>query len=227
MSRLIVKNLPEKIKEEKFREIFSSAGGEITDLKLCFTRKGIFRKFGFVGYKNEIDAKNALNQLDKTFINTNKISIEICKDLGDDTAPRAWSKYSKDSSAHSRKTKEIQERKDRIKKLQESTEKPKVDDKKKKGKKKKVNFQIFFLHRTTVNIKNRTLYHLHLTPKCVLQHSRHICGSLHRYHAAHQVSRSFVARPMLKNRVRDMGYIDWFRIFYHVSTVQNNIFYGV
>jgi len=141
MSRLIVKNLPEKIKEEKFREIFSSAG-QITDLKLCFTRKGIFRKFGFVGYQNETDAKNALNQLDKTFINTNKISIEICKDLGDDTAPRAWSKYSKDSSAHSRKTKEIQERKDRIKKLQESEEKPKLDEKKKKGNNKKVLKQL-------------------------------------------------------------------------------------
>ena len=134
MSRLIVKNLPEKIKEEKFREIFSSVGGEITDLKLCFTKKGVFRKFGFVGYKTEEAAKDALSHLDKTFINTNKISVEICKDFGDNNAPRAWSKYSKDSSAHHRKEKEIQERKERIKKLQEPTKKD-VNEKQKTKKK--------------------------------------------------------------------------------------------
>lgn len=140
MSRLIVKNLPEKLKEEKFREIFSSTGGEITDLKLCFTRKGVFRKFGFVGYKDKGDAENALNQLNKTFINTSKISVEVCKDLGDDTGPRAWSKYSKDSSAFSRKGKEIQERKDRIKLLQQQKQssEPLKNSKKKVGKNKKI-----------------------------------------------------------------------------------------
>ena len=140
MSRLIVKNLPEKLKEEKFRDIFSNAGGEITDLKLCFTRKGVFRKFGFVGYKNQEDAKNALNQLNKTFINTSKISVELCKDLGDETAPRAWSKYSKDSSAFSRKSKEIKERKDRIKQLQQQKQEPNIpsnDKTKKKAEKNK------------------------------------------------------------------------------------------
>lgn len=139
MSRLIVKNLPEKIKEEKLREVFSSTGGEITDLKLCFTNKGVFRKFGFVGFRSPEDANNALNQLNKTFINTSKIAVEICKDLGDDSAPRAWSKYSKDSSAFSRKSKEIKERKDRIKHLQEQQEeKPKKTKDKTKKKEKKV-----------------------------------------------------------------------------------------
>ena len=140
MSRLIVKNLPEKLKEEKFREIFSSTGGEITDLKLCFTRKGVFRKFGFVGYKDKGAAETALNQLNKTFINTSSISVEVCKDLGDDTGPRAWSKYSKDSSAFSRKGKEIQERKDRIKLLQQQKQssEPLKNSKKKVGKNKKI-----------------------------------------------------------------------------------------
>ena len=136
MSRLIVKNLPEKIKEEKFREIFSSVGGEITDLKLCFTKKGVFRKFGFVGYKTEEAAKKALDHLNKTFINTSKIAVEMCKDFGDSNSQRAWSKYSKDSSAHLRKEKEVKERKERIKKLQASPEKV-VDNKQTKQKKKK------------------------------------------------------------------------------------------
>jgi len=120
MSRLIVKNLPDKLKEEKLREIFTSAGGEITDLKLCFTRKGVFRKFGFVGYKTEEEAQRTLNMLNQTFIKTSKILVEVCNDFGDNEAPRAWSKYAKESSANMRKGKEIQERKDRIKQLQQS-----------------------------------------------------------------------------------------------------------
>jgi len=119
MSRLIVKNLPENIKEARLREVFSNYGGEITDLKLCFTKKGVFRKFAFVGYKTDNDASTALKSLHKTFIDTSKITVEKCVNFGEETdTPRPWSKYSKGSSAFRRHTKEIEDRKNRIQDLQ-------------------------------------------------------------------------------------------------------------
>lgn len=140
MSRLIVKNLPEKIKEEKLKEIFSSKGGEITDVKLCFTKRGVFRKFAFIGFRTEEAAQAAMKYNDKTYINTSKIAVEICKDLYDPTIPRPWSRHSKDSSAHLRKEKETQERRDRIKTLQlgeEAGEKGKKENEQKQKKEKK------------------------------------------------------------------------------------------
>ncbi|XP_057294290.1 probable RNA-binding protein 19 isoform X2 [Hydractinia symbiolongicarpus] len=131
MSRLIIKNLPEKIKESRLREIFSSKGGQITDVKLCFTKRGVFRKFAFIGYTSEGDAAKALNFFNKSFIDTSKIQVDVCKDLGDQSVPRPWSKYAKGSSAFSRKSNEIEDRKSRIKNLQE-----KESNKKKKSKKK-------------------------------------------------------------------------------------------
>lgn len=98
MSRLIVKNLPNGIKEERLRSIFCKKG-EITDCTLKFTKDGRFRKFAFVGFSKEEEAKKAINSLNKTFIDTARIQVEYAKDFGDENKPRSWSKYSKDSSA--------------------------------------------------------------------------------------------------------------------------------
>ena len=80
MSRLIIKNLPKSIKEERLRSIFS-VKGEITDLRLVYTKDGKFRRFGFVGFKDEIAATKVLNYFNNTFIDTSKIQVEIAKDL--------------------------------------------------------------------------------------------------------------------------------------------------
>ena len=40
MSRLIVKNLPPTITEDKFRKNFASQGGEVTDVQLKYTKEG-------------------------------------------------------------------------------------------------------------------------------------------------------------------------------------------
>ena len=117
-SRLIVKNLPNKIKEKRIREVFSSKGGEITDIKLCFTKNGNFRKFGFVGFKNAEDALQAKEFLNNTFIDTSKIEVDECKSLGDLSVPRPWSKYTEGSSAFSRKANVIEERKKKVRELQ-------------------------------------------------------------------------------------------------------------
>ncbi|XP_074636060.1 putative RNA-binding protein 19 isoform X2 [Acropora palmata] len=99
MSRLIVKNLPKNIKEETVRSIFEEEG-ELTDLKLCYTDTGKFRRFAFIGYKTEDQAKAALLHFDKSFVDTSKITLDIARNLGDETLPRPWSKYSEGSSAN-------------------------------------------------------------------------------------------------------------------------------
>ncbi|XP_053375079.1 probable RNA-binding protein 19 isoform X2 [Mercenaria mercenaria] len=98
MSRLIVKNLPSGIKEDKLRNHFGKIGS-VTDCSLKYTKSGVFRKFAFIGFKTEQEAQAALKQFNKTFIDASKIVIEVAKDFGDTNKPRAWSKYAKDSSA--------------------------------------------------------------------------------------------------------------------------------
>ena len=101
MSRLIVKNLPTTITEDKFRKTFASQGGEITDVQLKYTKEGKFRHFGFVGFKKEDDAQIAKKYFNGTYIGATKVSVEVCVDRGDSAnKPRAWSKYASDSSAY-------------------------------------------------------------------------------------------------------------------------------
>jgi multiple RNA-binding domain-containing protein 1 len=63
-------------------------------LQLKFTKDGIFRRFGFVGYLNEEQAQRAIDKLNKSYIGTSKIIVEQCLNLNDDNRPRPWSKYS-------------------------------------------------------------------------------------------------------------------------------------
>ncbi|XP_023239058.1 probable RNA-binding protein 19 [Centruroides sculpturatus] len=97
MSRVIVKNLPKRITADRLREVFSSKG-QITDLQLKYTKQGIFRQFAFIGFKEKEEAEAAVHYFHNTFLDTSKISVEFCCDLGDTNKPKAWSKYSKDNS---------------------------------------------------------------------------------------------------------------------------------
>ncbi|XP_012519017.1 PREDICTED: probable RNA-binding protein 19 isoform X2 [Propithecus coquereli] len=97
MSRLIVKNLPNGMKEERFRQLFA-AFGTLTDCTLKFTKDGKFRKFGFIGFKSEEEAQTALNHFNRSFIDTSRITVEFCKSFGDPTKPRAWSKHAQKPS---------------------------------------------------------------------------------------------------------------------------------
>lgn len=122
MSRLIVKNLPKKITEDKIREVFGEIG-TITDVQLKYTPEGKFRNFGFIGFQTEAEAEQAINSLNNTFINTNRITVEKCALLGDANKPKSWSKYAPDSTAY-KKTHEVET-------VQEKP-KPKKEKKKKK-----------------------------------------------------------------------------------------------
>ncbi|KAF9929920.1 hypothetical protein FBU30_001079 [Linnemannia zychae] len=102
LSRLIIKNLPKHLTDERFREHFSSVG-EVTDAKLMKSSFGNSRRFGFIGYKTEKDAKAALQHFNNTFIDTSKIIVEKAKEIGDESLPRAWSQHTVGTSAHARK----------------------------------------------------------------------------------------------------------------------------
>uniref|UniRef100_W5MP23 Probable RNA-binding protein 19 n=1 Tax=Lepisosteus oculatus TaxID=7918 RepID=W5MP23_LEPOC len=108
MSRLIIKNLPNGMKEEHFRTMFA-AFGTLTDCGLKFTKEGKFRKFGFVGFKSEEDAERALKHFHKSFVDTSRITVEQCKSFGDPTKARAWSKHSRGSAA--RNSEQLEEKK--------------------------------------------------------------------------------------------------------------------
>lgn len=104
MSRLIVKNLPTTISEQKIRDLFGQKG-EITDVQLKH-KDGKFRKFGFVGYKEEASAAAAAKFYDSTFIGTSKIKVELCAALGDESKPKSWSKHAKDSELYKKNSKQ-------------------------------------------------------------------------------------------------------------------------
>lgn len=103
MSRLIVKNLPKVVSEKKLRNLFGQKG-TITDIQLKY-KDGKFRQFAFVGYENEESAQEAVNFFNDTFFGTSKIKVEVCATLGDESKPKSWSKYAKDSEAFKKKEK--------------------------------------------------------------------------------------------------------------------------
>lgn len=97
----------------------------MTDVQLKYTKDGKFRQFAFIGYKTEEQAKLAQSYFNEIFIDTCKISVEQCANLGiiinnhvimtsevhkydmrtfilyilgDPSKPRSWSKYASDSS---------------------------------------------------------------------------------------------------------------------------------
>ncbi|CRL01786.1 CLUMA_CG015002, isoform A [Clunio marinus] len=94
MSRLIVKNLPKTITEQKIRDVFTQKG-TITDVQLKY-KDGKFRQFCFVGYENEESAQKAVEFYNNTFIGTSRVTVEICAVLGQKPKEQPWSKNVKD-----------------------------------------------------------------------------------------------------------------------------------
>ncbi|ORX57506.1 RNA-binding domain-containing protein [Hesseltinella vesiculosa] len=103
MSRLIVKNLPKDLTEDKFRTHFAKKG-EVTDAKLMRTSSGHSRRFGFIGYRSPEAADAALKYFHGSFIHTSRIVVEKAIPVGSEGIPRPWSKYSEGSSANARIT---------------------------------------------------------------------------------------------------------------------------
>ncbi|NXA22041.1 RBM19 protein, partial [Ibidorhyncha struthersii] len=95
--------LVSQMKEDRFRKLFA-AFGTLTDCCLKFTKDGKFRKFGFIGYKSEDEAQTALNHFNRSFIDTSRVTVELCKSFGDPSKPKAWSKHSQKAPTSEKQT---------------------------------------------------------------------------------------------------------------------------
>uniref|UniRef100_A0A7I4YHS9 RNA-binding protein 19 n=1 Tax=Haemonchus contortus TaxID=6289 RepID=A0A7I4YHS9_HAECO len=101
-TRLIVKSLPSNCTEASLRKFFKKYG-TLSDCTLKYTKEGKFRKFAFVGFDSEENAKKALQETNLSYMGSSRLHVEECKPFGDANKPRAWSQYAKDSSAYKRK----------------------------------------------------------------------------------------------------------------------------
>jgi hypothetical protein len=54
----------------------------VTDVQLKYTKDGHFRRFAFIGYKVEEEATAAQSYFDQTYIDTCRISVGQCANLG-------------------------------------------------------------------------------------------------------------------------------------------------
>ncbi|KAH7647285.1 RNA-binding domain [Cryptosporidium bovis] len=108
-SRIIIKNLPGYLSEKRLKDHISSLGCSITDVKIVKRKSEkdsgseISRKFGFVGFFSEKDAKRAIDYFNGTFIDTCRISVQYAFPPGSEHLPRPWSKYSVGSSQYSKR----------------------------------------------------------------------------------------------------------------------------
>ncbi|CAG0915323.1 unnamed protein product [Notodromas monacha] len=72
--------------EERLASIFEPFG-QVTNVQLKYTKEGKFRQFAFIGFKTPDSVAEAIKKLDKTFLEGNKLAVEVCKKLGE-TQPR-------------------------------------------------------------------------------------------------------------------------------------------
>lgn len=84
MSRVIVKNIPAYLSDARLKEHFSSQASVVTDAKVIRRHDGTSRQFGFVGFKTEAEAQEAIRYFNKTFIDTLRIAVGIARSVGDE-----------------------------------------------------------------------------------------------------------------------------------------------
>ena len=81
-SRLIVKNIPAYVTNDKLKSHFlqkGGPGGNVTDVKVATKPNGTSRRFAFIGYKSEEEAAKAKNWFDRTYIDSTRISVLVAE----------------------------------------------------------------------------------------------------------------------------------------------------
>ncbi|OIR58448.1 MAG: polyadenylate binding protein 2 [Amphiamblys sp. WSBS2006] len=94
MTRIVVKNIPAMVSEDKLLRMFSERG-TVTDLKIIRREDGMSRKFCYVGYKTKEEAAQAIKHYNNTFIHTARIAVEEAYGLGEEAGRKVWSRHSK------------------------------------------------------------------------------------------------------------------------------------
>ncbi|BBN20258.1 multiple RNA-binding domain-containing protein 1 [Marchantia polymorpha subsp. ruderalis] len=97
-TRICVKNIPRHVNEDRLREHFAE-NGEVTDARIIRTSDGRSRQFGFVGYRTEEEAVNAVKYFNRSFFDTSRLVCELAQAVGASNLPRPWSRHSEGSSA--------------------------------------------------------------------------------------------------------------------------------
>ncbi len=77
-SRIIVKNLPKYLTQDRFKAHFAQRG-QVTDCKLVTTPDGVFRRFGFIGYKSEAEAEAAVAFFNGSYLDTCRLVVELAQ----------------------------------------------------------------------------------------------------------------------------------------------------
>lgn len=90
----MVSNLPKYYTEERLRKDFGVIG-IVTDSRIIRLKDGTSRRFGFVGFKTDQEAKKALRYFNNTYVDTCKIRVEPAVRYGDDLGKDIWSKHTK------------------------------------------------------------------------------------------------------------------------------------
>ncbi|KAJ7954409.1 RNA binding protein [Quillaja saponaria] len=58
------------------------------------TKDGKSRQFGFIGFRSEHEAGEAIKYFNKSYFDTFRITCEVARKVGDPNIPRPWSRYS-------------------------------------------------------------------------------------------------------------------------------------
>jgi multiple RNA-binding domain-containing protein 1 len=82
MSRICVKNIGKTTTDKQLKELFSTKG-EVTDVRIVKTKSGKSRQFAFIGFRSDVQAKEAISYYNNTFLDTSRISVEPAMKVGD------------------------------------------------------------------------------------------------------------------------------------------------
>lgn len=93
MSRICVKNIGKNCSEQQLKDTFGQKG-EITDVKIVRNHKnGLSRNFAFIGFRNDLQANEAIQYFNNTFIGLSRIVVEAARKLDDPTLKEKKEKF--------------------------------------------------------------------------------------------------------------------------------------
>jgi multiple RNA-binding domain-containing protein 1 len=100
-----VKNLSKTTTSEDLKKAVRNI--PITDARVCLSKTGVSRRFGFIGFKSSEDAKKAVQMLNQTYIGTSKVLADFALPVGDEHIPSAMGRISQKNIKHKPKGREL------------------------------------------------------------------------------------------------------------------------